>query len=149
MGFGAMFEKQTRAGGRALKFYAMLELWSSVKNRLKKTVRGKAREIGIVAQVKVKKNRFTGKNRTVEIPIYHSFGFDDLGSCIDYLLAESHWVKKGGDIYAKEFDFTGSREDLISHIETQNLEKQLRTLTGEVWAEIEEACVVQRKSRYE
>lgn len=148
MGFAARFEKQTRPGGRALKFYAMLEMWSSVKQHIKKTVRGKPREIGIVAQVKVKKNRFTGKNRTIEIPIYHSFGFDDLGSCIDYLVSENHWSKKGGTIDAKEFDFEGSKEDLIKRIEENNLEKELRILTGDVWQEIEAACEVVRKPKY-
>ena len=149
MGFGAQFEPKTRSGGRALKFYAQLEMWFSVLKHLKKDVRGKQREIGIVARVKVKKNRFTGKNRTVDIPIYHSFGIDDIGSCIEFLITEKHWSKKkGAGINAPEFEFTGSTKQLIDHIEQNNLERQLRKLVGRVWHEIEAETEVVRKNKY-
>lgn len=149
MGFGAQFEPKTRAGGKALKFYAQLEMWSSLKGKIKKTVRGKSRTVGILAEVKIKKNRFTGKDRTVVVPIYHSFGFDDIGACIDYLLEEKHWKKKGDDIHAPELDFTGGREELIRHVEENNLERDLRSVVGDVWQAIEAACEVHRKSRYQ
>jgi RecA/RadA recombinase len=148
MGFGAQFEPKTRAGGRALKFYAMLEMWSSVKGKIKMTVRGKARTVGMLCHVKIKKNRFTGKDRSVTLPIYHSFGFDDIGACIDYLLEEKHWKNEGGEIHAKELRFKGSRGDLITYIEDKNMERDLRVIVGEVWNDIEEACEVHRKSRY-
>jgi RecA/RadA recombinase len=148
LGFG--FEKKTRSGGRALKFYATLEMWSSIKEKIKKTVKGKLRTVGIVAQVQIKKNRFTGKDRTVEIPIYHAFGFDDTGACVDYLLEEKHWKSKKGVLEAPEFNFSGSREDLIKQIEETNSERQLRELAGMVWKTIEEECerAVARKARY-
>lgn len=149
MGFGAQFEPKTRAGGKALKFYCHVEMWFSIVKRLTKEVKGRTREIGIIAQVKIKKNRFTGKCRTVEIPIYHSFGIDDIGSCISYLLQEKHWSKSSGVIKAPEFNFEGKRDALIEHIEQNNLERDLRKLVGEVWDEIESACEVKRKSRYE
>jgi RecA/RadA recombinase len=63
IGFG--FEKKTRSGGHALRFYATLEMWSSKKKTLTRTVKGQKREIGILAVVQVKKNRFTGRLRTV------------------------------------------------------------------------------------
>lgn len=149
IGFTAKYEPKVRPGGRALKFYAMLECWFSIKKKLTRTINDKERKIGIIARVDVKKNRFTGKDRTVEFPIYTSFGIDDLGSCIDFLVAEKHWKQTKGTIQAEEFNFEGGREKLVRRIEDQNLERDLRLLTGEVWTDIERALEVQRKKRYE
>lgn len=148
IGFGAMFEPETRSGGRALKFYAQLEIWFKVKKKLVRTVNGQARKIGIIAIAQVKKNRFTGKDRTVEIPIYTSSGIDDLGSCIDFLIKEKHWSGTEGNIVAPEFKFEGSREKLIRKIENENRERELQLLTAEVWNEIEAQCEVRRKNKY-
>lgn len=149
IGFGAMFNPKTRSGGHALRFYATLELWSSVKGRLKKTVRGKERQTGIVSHVQVKKNRLTGRERSVELPIYHSRGIDDVGSCVDWLITEGHWNKdKGGIVHAPEFRYKGSVESLIRKVEEAGRENELRLLVAEVWQEIEDACEVERKPRY-
>lgn len=149
MGFGAQFNPKTRPGGRALKFFAQLEMWSSVKGHIKKNAMGKMREIGIIAKVDVKKNRMTGKQRSVELPIYNSFGFDDLGACIDYLIEESHWKAVKGRITAPEFnDFEGTREELVQLIEETDQEKALKRLVAEVWNAIEDALTIPRKNRY-
>jgi len=140
--------KKTRSGGHALGFYACLEIWSSVAEQIKKIVRGKKRQLGINCKIRVKKNRITGRDRTVTIPIYHSFGIDDIGSCVDYLLDEEYW-EKGKEIKAKGLGIKGSRDKLIRIIEHQGLERDLRELVGDVWNEIEDACVVKRKKRYE
>jgi len=147
-----MFQPAAYSGGRALKFYATLQLWSSVKRRLKKTVRGKERQIGIVAKVAVKKNRLTGKERTVEIPIYNSHGMDDVGSCVDYLVDEKFWVKSGSNSVCvkglgppKEM----KRDAIIKSVEEDGAEEDLRELVVKVWEEIEAASAVRRKRRYE
>lgn len=145
---GMGFEKKTRSGGRALRFYATLELWSSIKEKLKKNVRGKPRTVGVLAEVKVKKNRINGRERTVSIPIYYNLGIDDVGSCVDYLVDEKQWEQRGGKIAASDLDFSGTREALIKHIEENDLEKDVRTLVGEVWQTIEDASNVKRKARY-
>ena len=147
--FGFGFEKKTRSGGHALKFYACLEMWSSVKKKIVKMIRGKNRQLGVECKIQVKKNRITGKDRTVAVPIYHSLGFDDIGSCIDYLIDEEHWKVKDKKIAAKEFDFIGTKEKLARHIETGEMEKDLKDIVGDVWIEIEEACEIKRKRRYE
>lgn len=147
LGFG--FDPKTRAGGKALKFYATLEIWSEVKQRLKKTIKGKPRNIGIVSRLRIKKNRVQGKERVIDIPIYYSTGFDDIGGCIDWLVEEGHWKKadKGG-VTAPEFDFKGSREKLVRLIEDEDSFEDLRNIVVDVWEEIEQACIVERKSRY-
>jgi len=146
LGFG--FEKKTRSGGHALRFYATLELWSSVKSKIKKTVKGKLRQIGVECRIQIKKNRITGRESDLLIPIYHSFGIDDLGSCVDYLLAENHWEKRGQSLRADEFGFKGKRESFIKMIEENELEDDLRDIVGKVWNEIESLSSIDRKKRY-
>jgi RecA/RadA recombinase len=151
IGFGAMFNPKTRGGGRSLKFYATLEIWSSVKGLIKKKVRGKDRQVGIVSLVHVKKNRVDGKDRQVTVPIMHSVGVDDVASCVDYLVEEKTWKKSDkGIIDATDLDFKGTRDQLIQHIEKEGLEKTLHILVKETWDDIEKACEgFKRKSRYE
>ncbi len=150
IGFGAKFEPETRSGGRALKFYANLEIWFKKKKNLVRTVNGQARKIGIIAIAQVKKNRFTGKDRTVEFPIYYSTGIDDLGSIVDFLVKEKHWggAEGGATVEAPEFKFSGSREKLIAKIEEQGRERELQLLAAQVWEEIEAKLVVHRKNKY-
>ena len=113
-------------------------------------MRGKERKVGVNGVVRVKKNRTTGRDRQVNLPIYYSFGFDDIGACVDYLVEEKHWkkAKEGGEIAATEFGEKLQRDDLIAHIEENDLEFDLRQLVSEVWHDIEAACAVQRKTRY-
>lgn len=148
IGFGAQFNPDVVAGGRALKFYATLEIWSSVFKKLDKTVRGKKRKVGILSKVRIKKNRVTGRDRTITIPIYHSYGIDDIGSMISYLVAENHWDEKDGVIDATEFNQKVKMEKLIKHIESEGIEPDLRRLVENVWNEIEDACSLKRKARY-
>lgn len=161
IGFGSQFNPKTRSGGRALSFYAQIEVWSSIRKRLTRHVNGKDRHIGNLCQFHVKRSRITGRECSVEVPIYWSVGIDDIGSCVDFIVEEGHWnkakkseegeekkKKKKELIVAPEFDFTGSTEALVQHIEENNLEDELRKLTGEVWRGIEEKCEVKRKPRY-
>lgn len=142
-------EKKTRAGGRSLRFYATCEIWTSIKKRLKKTVKGKPRPVGIICQAKVKKNRLTGKDHTISFPIYNSYGIDNIGGCIDYLVEEGHWKANKGTIKAPEFEYTGDREGLIKLIEEGDRFRELRQIVGQVWQDIEEATKLKRKPRYE
>ena len=146
LGFG--FEKKIRSGGHALRFYACLEIWFSIKGKIYKNINGKKRQLGIECLCQIKKNRITGKEKHIVIPIYHSFGIDDVGSCIDYLINESHWILKGSSIQAPEFDFVGTKEKLVKYIEEQNMEKGLKKIVSNVWNTIEDYCNMQRKKRY-
>ncbi|MDX9779529.1 MAG: hypothetical protein RBT66_00670 [bacterium] len=156
LGYGAPLK--TRSGGHAPSFYACLELWSSVKGKIfknstimssttgRKSVR--KRELGTYCKIRVKKNRMTGKDRTIVIPIYHSFGIDDIGSCVDYLVEEFRWGKKGVKIEAHDLSKTATRDKLIQFIEKRNLEKDVRDIMEEVWLNAEKQCEVRRKKRY-
>lgn len=153
LGFG--FETKTRSGGRSLRFYATLEIWTSVVGKITKTVNGKERTIGSTTLAEIKKNRVDGKNRSAIIPILYGIGIDDVGSCVDYLIEEKHWEKISKDgsnqkaYDAEEFLLQGSREKIIQHIEERGLERQLRAIVTEVWRDVEERSQPVRKRRYE
>jgi RecA/RadA recombinase len=151
LGFG--FKPKTRGGGHALTFYATEELWFSVVGKIKKTVRGKDRTVGDTLKIRVEKNRQTGREASVEVPFYPAFGFDDLGSCVNYLLLEKHWSKaeKGSKITAPEFGFEGTAETLIRKLEAEGKADELRQLVARVWAEVEEEsrATVVRQPRYQ
>lgn len=171
IGFGATFNPKVFGGGHALTFYATLQLWSSVKREEKVDYAGKPRSQGIIATVKVKKNRQTGRKSSVDIPIYWSSGIDDVGGNIDYLIEEGHWCNKSdGDednkkvkakvngekpkrtpsvINAVEFKKTLKKHQLVKYIEDNDLEVELAAIVAKVWHTIEDAVAVQRKSRYE
>ena len=147
-----LYEKKTYSGGRALQFYAALQLWSSAAGKLKRTVKGKERQLGVACKVRVKKNRVTGRDRTVMLPIYHSVGIDDVGGCIDYLVSEDVWKKAKGakkiTVIGMGPNFDMEREALVKKIQEEGQEQDLRELVQQTWNDIEEACTVKRKSRY-
>jgi RecA/RadA recombinase len=149
IGFAAQFNPRTRSGGTALKFYAHLELWTSVKEDLKKRVSGKDRQVGIRAKIKVEKSRLTGREGAVEVPIHWSFGIDDVGGMIDYLLEEGHWQEKSGKIDAPEFEYQGKAEGLAALVQEDSREPELKKIVHGKWSQIEAGCRLQRKRRYE
>jgi hypothetical protein len=144
--------QETYSGGRAIRFWATHEVWFKDAGDIKKKIKlygvEKERQIGITSKVSIKKNRITGKERIVEVPILNAIGIDDVGSNVDFLVDEGYW-KKSGTVTASEFDFVGYREKLIQHIIDNNLEKELSKIVGQVWDEIEAACVPYRRNKYE
>jgi RecA/RadA recombinase len=140
---------KTRAGGEALRFYAHAEIWSSVVEPIKKTVHDIDRKVGTRIKLEMKKNRITGKLHDVVIDIFPSYGIDDLGTCVDYLVEEGFWTQIKQTINAKGLDIVGTREKIIRTIERRGLEDKLRELCGECWAAVEEACALPRKNRYQ
>lgn len=158
-----IFSPSTYSGGRALKFYATLQLWSSQAGKIMKPVLKKQRQLGIRAKVRVKKNRVTGRDRTVTIPIYHSVGIDEIGSMIEYLVSERYWkLAKGGEeggadgikptakIVVTDLGpvFQATVEDLVAKIEKENLVEDLREIVTQVWTTVEQQCTIVRRNKY-
>ncbi len=148
-----MFEPQTRAGGRSLKFYATLEVWLKRRATIHKTYKGEKLPIGIWSRMQVKKNRVKGKDRSVLVPIYDQFkggggGLDDIGGMVEYLVKWKHWKGTTKKIIAPEFEFEGTKEELIKAIEFDEAYDKLQSIVGQVWYDIEDACAVARRSRY-
>ena len=144
-GFGG----KGRSGGHAMQYYATLEIWSDVIEKITKTYRDKKRLQGTRCRLRVRKNRVRGKDRTIQMPIYDTYGMDDISSCIDYLLSEKHWKKtKSGIITAPEFDFEGKRKKLINMISEEIMERDLSMVAADCWKEIEDAIAIKREPRY-
>ena len=140
---------KTRAGGRALKFYAHLEVWSSVRGPLKRTAAGKEREVGSQIQLDIQKNRISGwEGKIPLLPFFRQNGFDELGACVNFLVDEGYWKETKGKITAPEFDFEGRAETLISKVQAEDRDRELQLLVAKVWKDIETACAVNRRPRY-
>ena len=146
---GPFGEKKTRSGGRALRFYATAEWWSSHIGSIKKTVRGRSRKIGAHTLLQFKKNRLTGREDNVVISFYPSFGLDDVGSCVDFMVKEGFWSKKGKTkpkISAKDLHVTMDREKLIHYCEDRK-EKLVRAV-DRAWQTLIRETAITRKPRY-
>lgn len=143
---------KTNAGGLALKYYSSLQLWTSIAGHIKKlrTAGAKKKEIelGIKSKVRIKKNRQTGKDRAVVVPLYHSVGIDDTGGMVDYLLEEGHWKKGSAGINAAELGYKSKFEALIQQIEANDDVPELKAIVKHVWDNIENASKVERANRY-
>lgn len=143
------FEKKTRSGGKALKFYATHEVWVILVGAITSTNK---RKIGAEALIKVTKNKVTGKKRNVKFSIFDGYGIDDIGSMIDFLIEEKVWSgggKKGVDTNGDIYDEPMQRTKLIDYIEENEMEKKLKKLVTRVWLEIEEDLKPKRKHKYE
>jgi RecA/RadA recombinase len=139
------FIPKTRSGGKALKFYACTEMWMAKVGTIKK----KDRIAGSQVRIKITKSKLTGKVREVEFPLYHSYGIDDISSCIDFLVNEKIWNKvKGGTIIQTNIGLKGSKETVIKLIEEKSMEEELQKTVSKAWREIEESLKLKRKPRY-
>ena len=139
------FSDTTRSGGRALKFYCCHEMWISATKPIEKL----KEKIGSNSKIIISKNKLTFKKRTIEVPIYDNFGIDDVGSCIDYLVAQNLWKKDKNTIKAEHFDWEGTRDNIIKRVERSEQENELQKLVGSTWTNKEERLKLDRKRRYE
>lgn len=78
-------EQQTRAGGKALDFYATQIVWLSQREKLFATHAGVKRPIGIKVRARVKKNKAGRPFREAEYPIVFDFGVDDVWAGAEWL----------------------------------------------------------------
>lgn len=138
------FEKKTRSGGRALKFYATHEMWLAVGEKFK----SRDRIIGVESKVKITKNKLTGKVRQVSFPVYYDYGIDDIGSCIDFMVEEKFWHMNKQTIDAVDLELKGTRQYLINQIEKNNLESELKKVMAFSWTSIEDSLKLKRKPKY-
>jgi recombination protein RecA len=82
----AWAKKVKRSGGHALDFYASQVLWLYEKGKIKRTVGGLERPIGIEVTAKCEKNKVGYPFRECELSVLYGFGIDDV-------LAAFNWCK--------------------------------------------------------
>lgn len=144
------FQRKTRAGGKALYFYCSYEMWLAVAGKLSTKVNGRNHVQGVVSRTKITKNKFHGKIKEVDLPIYYDLGVDDVGACVDFLIREGWWRKSGsGMVKATELRLELTRVKLIKAIEEKSFIDRLHMITEEAWLSIEEKLKLDRKPRYE
>lgn len=143
------FPQETVAGGRALRFYADVQLWTKVKGDLTRDVKGKKREYGKLVQVDVQKNRVSGWSGKVTMPFLWQRGFDETGACVDWLVEEGIWPATKGVINASDYGLKLNREKLIAAVEAKDLEGKLASLVQYHWRQLADATRVERKKRYQ
>lgn len=97
-------ERQTRSGGRALDFYATHIIWLREKGKIKQTMNGIERIVGVDVHARVKKNKVGLPFRECEYPILFGYGIDDLTANVEWLfdvkrdklLEEEFGISKSG-----------------------------------------------------
>jgi len=147
-------KKQTRSGGRALKFYASIEGWLTYVGAINKTINGKPYKTGVKTRAKIEKNKYTGKNREVDFPIFYDYGVDDITECVEFLVQNKYWAKPKSKIDAIELDMECSLPKIIANIDNagskkKELKRKLFQATQTCWNEIEEKLKLDRSGRFD
>lgn len=138
------FNKKTRSGGRALKFYSSHELWTAEAG---KVVRREL-TVGIKSKIKITKNKITGLIRSIELPIYYDYGVDDITANIRWLVDNGFWKMRKQTIQARGLDLICTLGKLVHTIESRGLENRLGRIVGRCWRKMEEDARIRRKPKY-
>ena len=141
------FEKKTTSGGTALKFFLAYEMWLYHTAPIPKTVRGEKYTIGHHVKIRVKKNKLTGKDRTIEFDTYNQIGIDNIASCINFLVKKEHWKKVKQTIHALGIKATQRKLETMIQNDTRMYKRMVREV-GKVWADIEKELEIDRKPKY-
>lgn len=145
VGFG---EKYLRAGGKGLDFYASQVLWLYKLKQIRsdRTFRGKkvSRPIGVNIRARCKKSKVGAPLRECNMPMYFSYGIDDVEAAIDFL-KDTGFTTELSDI-----GLTGDAKRKVKHMGDdayQNLRQQLNEIIPIAWAEVE-ALFTNTRNKY-
>lgn len=132
---GVMFgETKTRSGGKALDFFASQIVWLAETGKLKRTVRGVERVIGVTIEAKTKKNKVGLPFRNTGLQIVFGYGVDDEASMLD-------WLKKNKVVPESRIKEWNSELDIARTRGTRSaiaqLHADMRECTVNRWFEIE------------
>lgn len=135
--FGA---RHSRAGGKALDFYASQIIWLTELSKIKKVKNKIERIIGINIRAKCNKNKIGPPFRETEFPIIFSYGIDDFASCL-------LWLDSVGEL--KELDLVKKDIPELLEILKRGEEPEIATLIKEMtikkWYEIEATFMPKNK----
>lgn len=137
-------EKFIRSGGKALDFHSSQVVWLAMTEKIKKTIKGIERPIGIWIKSNCKKNKISMPYRTSEFPVIFGFGIDDVTSCL-YFLKDVKGALEELGIEKKDIE-TMSRE--VYEKRDSALIKKIQDYTIKTWDETEKGFQLQA-SKYE
>jgi len=146
---GSIFAGKSRVCANSLDFNSSLLIWTAVKEKIKKTIKGKSYQVGVNTLVKITKNRINGRLRDCIMSIKYDLGVDNLLDCIQYMVevkAITGTVTKQ-NISCKEFDFEGTKSEFINHIEENDLENKFYHFVQTTWNEIEALLIEDTEKR--
>lgn len=131
-------ETKTRSGGKALDFYATHIVWLREKGKIKKTIKGIERTIGVECEAYVKKNKIGLPFRKADYPIIYGYGIDDMTSSVEWL------IKHGREKLLGDFNMSkAGYKTLIPVIRNEGGERartmrmRLATVVAREWATVE------------
>jgi len=132
-------ETKTRSGGKALDYYASHILWLREKNKLKRTIRGVERVIGMDVELRVKKNKVGLPFRSADYPVIFGYGIDDLTAGVEWLLSVGL-----ADVLEAELDMSKAGYKLrlqklrnVGGDEMREVRVQLNKILKREWSRIE------------
>jgi len=100
---GVVFgEKHTRSGGKALDFYSSQVVWLAEIGKIKRTVKGVDRVVGIHTLARTKKNKLGLPFRQAELTLIFRYGIDDEETMIDWLHDAKAFEQADFDCTAKD-----------------------------------------------
>jgi len=151
VGGGLYAPKDKISNGRALLFYCSSRIWLKTKADIERA----GRPIGVIVEAETRKARGPKPYRKCMYIFYYEYGIDDVGGNIDFLY-DLRTPEKGelAKRAAAAINWDGvdyTREDLIGHIEANDLEGELRKRTIDKWGKIEEEAskeTSERKKRF-
>lgn len=131
-------ETKTRSGGKALDFYASQILWLSETGKIKRTVSGVERVVGVNVRARTKKLKVGPPFREADISILFNYGVDDEESMINWL-TKYKALKDGGDKEMRNaIQLARKHRD---RAEVNALAESLRMLVREKWQAVEDALM--------
>lgn len=124
-------EKKTRAGGKALNFWAYQILWLSHRKTYFKKVMGVRQASGVRVCARAKKNKLTAPHRQCEFDIKFTWGIDDFKTSLDWLkltknLKLINLTSRGMKAYLAEIK-------TLDRAELKKRSKQIRDAVLSVW----------------
>lgn len=151
-------KKSVRTGGRALDFYCSYILWLTHNSKTSEEVSGIKFQIGNQTDIEITKNKVTGKQRKVTLPIYYDYGIDGIAPCVDFLIKTEDIPKdtrkdNGKTIWSKKYvfnDFIGYKSEIVDHIDDRIAAyKSLLEKVSTACARIEDELAIKRKPKYD
>jgi len=146
-------EKWTRAGGKALDFYAYSVIRLDTPTKIKR----KDVAVGAVVRARTTKLKAPRPYRSCTFTGYYDLGIDDIGSCIDYLYdcrgKDGRLVKASKAIVWTEGEEPYDRAELIATIEQDKLQggsmyQELKDRTIAKWEAFEDSIKTDRPGKY-